>query len=255
MEVIENVQETDGSVFIREFFGGDLIKKQKEEKDGNFNAVTSIYEYLRDKMVNGSDGQGSKQFQLLFSYIFPLKQYASFIAVYTLFYSLYKKGSAFDTNEKMKRLFTNTKIDLFDLFQLLSTGGDPYKRFGPSNKEIMIVQQLQADAFLQNGEKGVSAFAEKQKQIFQQIKDEGYEPGFFGPFTDKNHPAAGDNERIVFEVLAGMLDPGFDTFPITPFGWIALLLRRRAREMAGKTPDAIPGEYLDPSDSDLCKDE
>jgi len=259
MEIQELIQDNDGSVFIREFFVGDLKEKQQQEAAGNFNDITSIYEYLKDKMLYGPDGKGSKQFQLLFNYIFPLKQYASFIAVYTLFYSLYKKGSAFDTNEKMKRLFTNTKIDLFDLFQLLSTGGDPYKRFGISNLEENIVNTRNAEVFKQNGEKGLSAFEEKQNQILQQLRAEGLDPGFFALFgapTDRASSGTGDdNIRIVFEVLASLVDPGFDTFPITPFGWIALLLRRRDRELAGKAPEPIPGEFIDPKDAELCKDE
>ena len=256
MQIEEIIQENDSSVFIREFFVGDIGKKQQQEKAGNFGEITSIYDYLKDKMINGPDGNGSKQFQLLFNYIFPIKQYASFVAVYTMFYSLYKKGTAFDTNEKMKHLFTNTKIDLFDLFHLLTAGGDPYKRFGLSNLEQTVLSERQAETFKQFGSKGLTALQEKQKQILDQIRAEGLEPGFFAPFTQKDHSGlAHDNIRMIFEILAEMVDPGFDTFPITPFGWIALLLRRQSRSLAGKEPDLIAGEFIDPTDPDLCKDE
>lgn len=258
MEVQELIEENDTSVFVREFFVGDLQEKQDKEAAGDFGEITSIYDYLKDKMLNGSDGKGSSQFQLLFNYIFPIKQYASFVAVYTMFYSLYKKGTAFDTNEKMKHLFTNTKIDLFDLFHLLTVGGDPYKRFGLSNLEERVATTRQTEAFKQNGTKGLTALQEKQKQILDQIRAEGLEPGFFAPFSQKDHSGlAHDNIRMIFEILAEMVDPGFDTFPITPFGWIALLLRRQSRQLAGKDVNAVgvEAELMDPNDPDLCKDE
>ena len=261
MEIKELVQENDGSTFIKEFFVGDLIEKQQKEKAGDLTGVTSIYDYLKDKMINGPDGKGSPQFQLLFNYIFPLKQYASFITVYTLFYSLYRKGTAFDTNQKMQRLFTNTKVDLFDLFELLSSGGDPYKKFGLSNLEENVINTRQADAFKKYGSKGISAFQEKQNQILEQIRSEGLEPGFFAPFTQKDHSGlAHDNIRMLFEILANMIDPGFDTFPITPIGWVALAMRRSSRELEQGTELGPPTfDSLDPSqpitDTDLCKNE
>jgi hypothetical protein len=212
-------------------------------------------------MINGPDGKGSPQFQLLFNYIFPLKQYASFITVYTLFYSLYRKGTAFDTNQKMQRLFTNTKVDLFNLFELLSLGGDPYKKFGLSNLEENVISTRQTDAFKKYGSKGISAFQEKQNQILEQIRSEGLEPGFFAPFTQKDHSGlAYDNIRMLFEILANMIDPGFDTFPITPIGWVALALRKSSQELE-QGPGLGPPTFdpLDQSqpitDADLCKDE
>ena len=124
-----------------------------------------------------------------------------------------------------------------------------------------MINTRQADAFKKYGSKGISAFQEKQNQILEQIRSEGLEPGFFAPFTQKDHSGlAHDNIRMLFEILANMIDPGFDTFPITPIGWVALAMRRSSRELEQGTELGPPTfDSLDPSqpitDTDLCKNE
>ena len=86
-------------------------------------------------------------------------------------------------------------------------------------------------------------------------------PEFFAPGRDWNDKTGGralNNTRVIFEILAGIMDPGYDYFPITPIGWTALALRNRQRELAGKEKQQLKNydfeTDIDLDDETLCSD-
>ena len=85
---------------------------------------------------------------------------------------------------------------------------------------------IRNDYIVKTGLSDSDDFQSKQEGILEQIRSEGLEPGFFSTAGDFDMDGDGlTNVRVIFEILAGFTDPGFDFFPITPFGWAALLLR------------------------------
>ena len=224
----------DPSIWFEEFFKG------AEEK--------SIYGHLRREMLD------SEEFKLLFKYVFPLREFASAVSMYVLFYSFFNNNSFL--NKISSRLFSNTKSSLMSVFDILSSGGDPYREFYPNDFHE---QSLWCEQIAENGLPDSNAAGEDEKTIHDEIYEKSGPPGFLSTAGDFDWDGDGlTNARVIMEILAGFTDPGFDFFPITPFGWTALWLRQLEKDkLNGEDETDAENEqvqappYSNP-DADLC---
>tara|TARA_Y100000593_G_scaffold17442_2_gene34887 strand:+ start:4568 stop:16276 length:11709 start_codon:yes stop_codon:yes gene_type:complete len=228
----------DPSIWFDEFFMG--------------TGETSIYGHLRREMLD------SQEFKLLFNYVFPLREFASTVSMYVLFYGFYNDNSFL--NKISSRLFSNTKSSLMSVFDILSSGGDPYREYYPSSEITAAMQSLKNENVASNGLADSNEAMTAQEGIAAQIKDEGMVPGFLS--TAGSFDLDGDgltNIRVLMEIIAGFCDPGFDFFPITPFGWAALMLRQMEKDKLNEEEDKPDVQFEAPPysnpDADLCDTE
>jgi len=197
--------------------------------------VVSIYDYLRNKMIptgtpdiEGNYSGGSPEFNTLFKYLFPLTNIATLTSLYVFFYGHYSEDTPVQASTN--QLFGNTKNILFNVFKNLWEGGDIFANTGIDNFGASILNEAIQDNMIENGISKSVDVNSNRNAIEQALFDQGLEPGFMKPAMDGSSGDGASNARILLEVLAGICDPGWDSFPITPIGWAALLLRRKEEE-------------------------
>ena len=247
--------------FIREFFQGDLIEASGGEDEllGSSNdvEVSSIYEYLRSKMIptglpdiEGNYLGGSPEFNTLFKYLFPLTNIATLTSLYVFFYGYYSDDAP--VKASTNQLFGNTKNILFNVFKNLWEGGDIFANTGIDNFGASILNEAIQDNMIENGISKSVDVNSNRNAITQALFDQGLEPGFMKPAMDGSSGDGDSNMRMILEVLAGICDPGWDSFPITPIGWAALLMRRKEQE-AKQEQEKINASFDGTNDpDDVC---
>ena len=122
-------------------------------------------------------------------------------------------------------------------------GGDIMTSTGITNAQEQALNAAEQESFIAPGGKSKwDKFQAQQEDIFTQIQEEGMTPEFITAIGDFKKGDHANNMRVLMEILAMISDPGWDSFPITPFGWIALILRQREFEA---NPQSV-NQYLPP---------